>query len=59
MVVAGVRWLGVRLDLITLLLEGAVAVAAVLASQDTGRLKQKNYNRTGSPFATVHTFCAS
>ena len=59
MVVAGERWLGVRLDLLTLLLDGAVAVAAVLASQDTGRYKQKNYSRTGSPFASVHTFYAS
>ena len=31
------RWLGVRLDLLSALLTGAVALAAVLVSQDAGR----------------------
>ena len=43
MVEAGGRWLGVRLDLLTVLLDGAVAVAAILASQDAGRHIQNNY----------------
>ena len=30
------RWLGVRLDLVAALLIGAVALAAVLTSQDAG-----------------------
>ena len=36
MVMASGRWLGVRLDFLTSLLIGAVALAAVLASQDAG-----------------------
>ena len=43
MIVAGGRWLAVRLDLFTALLDGAVALAAVLASQDAGRYKQNNF----------------
>ena len=43
MVVAGGQWLGVRLDLLTVFLDGAVAVAAVLASQDAGRHIQNKY----------------
>ena len=38
MVIAGARWLGVRLDFLTSLLIGSVAVAAVLVSQDAGRV---------------------
>ena len=37
MVLASGRWLGVRLDLLSSLLIGAVALAAVLAAQDAGR----------------------
>ena len=37
MVMASGRWLGVRLDLLSSLLTGAVAFAAVLVSQDAGR----------------------
>jgi len=37
MVMAGGRWLGVRLDVIISLLIGTVALAAVLASQDAGK----------------------
>ena len=36
MVMASGRWLGVRLDLVAALLIGAVAMAAVLTSQDAG-----------------------
>ena len=36
MVMASGKWLGVRLDLLSSLLTGAVAVAAVLVSQDAG-----------------------
>ena len=39
MVMASGRWLGVRLDCLASLLVGAVAVAAVLVSQDAGKLK--------------------
>ena len=37
MVMASGRWLGVRLEVITSLLIGTVALAAVLASQDAGK----------------------
>ena len=37
MVMASVRWLGVRLDLLASILIGAVSLAAVLVSQDAGR----------------------
>jgi len=37
MVMASGRWLGVRLDLLASILIGAVSLAAVLVSQDTGR----------------------
>ena len=37
MVMASGRWLGVHLDLLTSLLIGTVAIAAVLVSQDAGR----------------------
>jgi len=37
MVMASGRWLGVRLDLLSSLLTGAVALAAILVSQDIGR----------------------
>ena len=40
MVMASGRWLGVRLDLLISLLIGAVALAAVLVSQDPGRYRQ-------------------
>ena len=39
MVMASGRWLGVRLDCLASLLVGAVALAAVLVSQDAGKLK--------------------
>lgn len=39
MVVASGRWLGTRLDCLASLLVGAVALAAVLVSQDAGKLK--------------------
>ena len=37
MVMASGRWLGVRLDLLSFLLTVAVALVAVLVSQDAGR----------------------
>lgn len=37
MVMASGRWLGVRMEVITSLLIGIVALAAVLASQDAGK----------------------
>ena len=37
MVIAGGRWLGVRLDLLESMLIGAVSLAAVFVSQDAGR----------------------
>ena len=37
MVMAAGRWLAVRLDLLTSTLIGAVALAAILVSQDAGR----------------------
>ena len=37
MVMASGRWLGVRLDLLSSLFTGTVALAAVLVSQDAGR----------------------
>ena len=37
MVKASARWLGVHVDIIVSMLIGAVAVAAVLVSQDAGR----------------------
>ena len=36
MVMASGRWFGVRLDLFSAMLNGAVALAAVLVSQDAG-----------------------
>ena len=39
MVMASGRWLGARLDCLASLLVGAVAVAAILVSQDAGKLK--------------------
>ena len=39
MVMASGRWLGARLDCHASLLVGAVAVAAILVSQDAGKLK--------------------
>lgn len=41
MVMASARWLGVRLDLLTGLFIGAVALAAILVSQDAGRCIHK------------------
>ena len=37
MVVGGTRWLGVRLDILVSLFISAVALAAVVVSQDAGR----------------------
>ena len=37
MVMASGRWLGVRIEVITSLLIGTVALAAVLVSQDAGK----------------------
>ena len=39
MVMASNRWLGARLDFLASLLVGAVALAAILVSQDAGKLK--------------------
>ena len=39
MVMASGRWLGARLDCLASLLVGAVAVAAILVSQDAGKLE--------------------
>ena len=51
MVLGSGRWLGVRLDLLSALLTGAVALAAVLVSQDAGKrrvfCKQKRYKLLG------------
>ena len=38
-VMASGRWLGTRLDCLASLLVGAVALAAILVSQDAGKLK--------------------
>ena len=38
MVMASGRWLGTRLDCLASLLVGAVALAAILVSQDAGKL---------------------
>ena len=37
MTMAGGRWLGVRLDFLTGILIGVVALAAILVSQNAGR----------------------
>ena len=42
MVMASNRWLGARLDCLASLLVGAVALAAILVSQDAGKLKILN-----------------
>ena len=39
MVMASGRWLGTRLDCLASLLVGAVALAAILVSQDASKLK--------------------
>ena len=39
MVMASGRWLGARLDCLASFLLGAVALAAILVSQDAGKLK--------------------
>ena len=39
MVMASGRWLGTHLDCLASLLVGAVALAAILVSQDAGKLK--------------------
>ena len=39
MVMASGRWLGARLDCLASFLVGAVALAAILVSQDAGKLK--------------------
>ena len=39
MVMVSGRWLGARLDILASLLVGAVALAAILVSQDAGKLK--------------------
>ena len=39
MVMASGRWLGARLDCLASFLVGAVALAAILVSQDAGELK--------------------
>ena len=41
MVVANGRWLGVRLDFLSELFIGAVAVLAVIMSQDAGKRNNK------------------
>lgn len=47
MVIASGRWLGVHLDLLSSLLTGAVALAAVLVSQDAGRYWYCNVSSWG------------
>ena len=42
MVMASGRWLGARLDCFASLLVGAVALAAILVSQDAGKLILRN-----------------
>ena len=42
MVMASGRWLGARLDCFASLLVGAVALAAILVSQDAGKLILSN-----------------
>ena len=42
MVMASSRWLGARLDCFASLLVGAVALAAILVSQDAGKLILSN-----------------
>ena len=47
-VMASGRWLGVRLDLIASLMTTAVALSAVLVSQDAGRYSANNTNYTNN-----------
>ena len=46
MVVASARWLAVRLDLLSSLLTGSVAIAAVLVSQDAGVFTYSCHQKT-------------
>ena len=46
MVVASARWLSVRLDLLSSLLTGSVAIAAVLVSQDAGVFTYSCHQKT-------------
>ena len=46
MVMASTRWLGVRLDFVAALLIGAVALAAVLTSQDAGNYALKRQSQS-------------
>ena len=48
MVMASGRWLGVRLDLIASFMTTAVALSAVLVSQDAGRYCANNTNYTNN-----------
>lgn len=41
LLLAGGRWLGVRLDILSALLTGTVALAAVFVSEDPGRYLYK------------------
>ena len=46
MVVASARWLAVRFDLLSSLLTGSVAIAAVLVSQDAGVFTYSCHRKT-------------
>ncbi len=46
MVMASGRWLGVRMDLLASLLIGAVALTAVVVSQDAGMFFCRRHNYT-------------
>ena len=49
------RWLGVRLDLIASVMTTAVALSAVLVSQDAGRCCANNTNYTNNSTKLLQT----
>ena len=55
MVVASHRWLGVRLDSLSALLTGVVALAALFVAQDAGKYNLDKVNREEQEsFPCVH-----
>ena len=60
MVMAAGRWLAVRLDLLTSTLIGAVALAAILVSQDAGKYISRHGNYSLVHFVLApESYCAS
>ena len=53
MVIASGRWLGARIGLLTSLFIGAVALAAVMVSQDAGRYIRNNTTITFKALSTT------